>query len=135
MRTFAIALLALALPATAQAQFVPQTGYHGAAIERTRSTSSRPPDTGYRVPEIKAPPRPGPVTYYRELERARHDIDRRRDRGEISRKEAKHLRREAARIDWMARSYRRDGLTESERNELDLRTTELRNRTATGRSF
>ena len=118
MRTIAAALLALALPATAQAQYTP----------------GPPPGTGYHPPPIHGSVITGDGHADRELDRARRDIERRRDRGELTRSEAKQLRREAARIDEMAARYRRDGLTQFERNELELRTTELRNRTATGRT-
>ena len=152
MRTIAIALLALALPTAAHAQFrqqpMPASGSRtpppidGRAttvrtpidIERDRRDIVQPRD-GYTTPPIDGRVSPGALTVNRELDRARRDIERRRDNGELSRSEAKRLRREVRRIDAMADRYRSDGLTEFERRELELRTSELRNRTATGRAF
>jgi len=118
MRSFAVALLALALSSTAHAQFAPQPL----------------PPTGYRTPPIDGRVNAGMGAIGRELDRARRDIERRRDSGELSRSDAKRLRREVSRIDAMADRYRSDGLSEFERRELELRASELRNRTATGRT-
>jgi len=151
MRTLAVTLLVLALPSAAHAQFssrpMPESRYRPPPIsgsaatgaghretDRVRSEIVQPRD-GYRTPAIDGRVRPGAVTVGRELDRVRRDIDRRRDSGELSRSEARALRREASRIDAMADRYRRDGYTEFERRELELRASELRNRTATGRSF
>ena len=70
----------------------------------------------------------------RELDRARGDIERRRESGELSRGEARRLRREAGRIEAISDRYRRDGLSANELGELMVRASELRNRTATGRA-
>ncbi len=142
MRTLAAVLFALALPTAAQAQFMPQqdagAGYRAQSMSGGSGNSrvnGRRPQDGYTTPEIHTPRTTGPVSAGSELGRARRDIERMRDRGELSRREAKALRKEADRIGEMADRYRRDGYSESELRELDLRTTELRNRTATGRTF
>jgi hypothetical protein len=144
MRTLAAALLVLALPSAALAQFssqpLPQTRYrpppiNGGAPAGAAHREIVQPRDGYRTLAIDGRVNPGAVSFGRELDRVRRDIDRRRDSGELSRSEARALRREASRIDAMAERYRRDGFTEYERRELELRASELRNRTATGRSL
>lgn len=144
MRTIAAAVLALALPSTAQAQFTPQplprTGYGLPPIAGGDTTRQAPIALERRLDDGPGPaaidPRPvvGPITVGRELDRARRDIERLRDSGELSRSEVKQLRREARRIDAMTERYGRDGFSEFERRELELRASELRNRTATGRT-
>lgn len=53
-------------------------------------------------------------------------VERGREEGAISRREARQLRREARRIASLSRLYRRDGLSDSERAELETRTHLLR---------
>lgn len=149
MRTIAAAMLFLALPSAAQAQFtaqpMPEARHRGPPIGggdgtsnsqpgsiRVRSDTTRAPEDP-RLATSGGPASTGPVTFGRELDRARRDIRRQRESGQLSRSEAKALRKEADRIGQMADRYRADGFSEFERRELDLRTTELRNRTATGR--
>ena len=146
MRTIAAAMLALALPAAAQAQFTAEaprdTGYYRIPPTSGRTTSGdarvdrklerAASDTGRR-PDGDTALR-SHLYNERDLRRARGDIERRRDSGELTRSEAKQLRREVRRIEEMSRRYGRDGLTDYERRELELRTSELRNRTATGRT-
>ncbi len=81
-------------------------------------------------------PGPGPGREVRDI-RAR--IDQARDSGAISRREAKRLEREARQIGRLARRYGRDGLSGSERAELEARSLYLRgavnaSRSGTGRS-
>jgi hypothetical protein len=139
MRTIAAAMLALALPSAAHAGLTaqpgPAGGYRSPPIAGPPDGSRTEPGPVRVSSEIShGPAGPGVVTVGRELDRARDDIERRRDSGELSRAEARQLRREARRIEAMADRYRRDGLTQFERRELELRATELRNRTATGRT-
>jgi hypothetical protein len=149
MRTIAATMLFLALPSAAHAQFttrpMPETRYRGPSIEGGAATgaSQRGPDRvrgeitqspeGSRIPTVAGRTSPGAVTFGDELDRARRDIRRHRDSGDLSRSEARALRKEADRIDQMADRYRLDGFSDFERRELDLRASELRNRTATGR--
>ena len=118
MRTIAAVMFVLALPTMAQARF----------------RSEPVPDTGYHPPRIEGRTTSGGAQASRELDRARSDIKRRRDSGELTRGEARQLRREARRIEAMSQRYGRDGLSEFERRELEIRVNELRARTATGRA-
>jgi len=142
MRTIAAVMLALALPSAAQAGFssqpllasVSRSGPIGrpgdGQIVRAPGPNRRDRDP---APDVGQLSRTG-AHVYRELDRARDDIERRRDRGELSRSEAKELRREVRRIEEMSSRYGRDGFSDFERRELELRSSELRNRTATGRT-
>ena len=62
----------------------------------------------------------------RELSDLEGRIDRARDRGALSRGEARRLGREARAIGRLARLYGRDGLSPSERAELEARAFYLR---------
>jgi len=53
-------------------------------------------------------------------------IERARERGTISRREARQLKREARQIGHLAHRYGRDGLSEAERAELATRAQVLR---------
>jgi hypothetical protein len=68
-------------------------------------------------------PSPGPG---RDLRDARRQIDHARERGSISRREAKALRREARLIGQLTERYGRDGLSAAEQQELGTRTGALR---------
>jgi hypothetical protein len=124
MRFVVAALLLLVVPVGVQARIQPQ---------------SAPPETG-RLPGIaeRGPPGsvrlPGMVEFRasssdpfvaHELREAREDIERRRDSGELSRREARALRREARRVERLSYRYGRDGLDTAERRELELRATVL----------
>ena len=52
-------------------------------------------------------------------------VERARDNGLISRRQARRLVREARAIERLAARYGADGLSEAERNELELRTQAL----------
>lgn len=149
MRTIAATMLFLALSSTAHAQFtaqpIPETRHRAPPIGggdatgasqpgpiRVRSNTTPPPE-GARFATVEGRDSTGPVTYGDELDRARRDIRRHRDSGQLSRSEARALCKEAARIDQMADRFRQDGISELERRELDLRASELRNRTSTRR--
>jgi hypothetical protein len=149
MRTIAATMLFLALPSAAHAQFtsqpMPQARHHAPPIDgsaaigrserqRERVSAIAQPRQDLRSPTISGRTSTGAITFGEELDRARRDIKRQRNSGEMSRSEARALRKEADRIGQMANRYREDGFSEFERRELDLRTSELRNRTATGRT-
>lgn len=68
---------------------------------------------------------PGPSTG-RQVRDLEGRIDRARDRGDLSRSEARRLEREARAIGRLERLYGRDGLSQSERAELEARTNYLR---------
>jgi hypothetical protein len=137
MRTIAATMLFLALPSTAHAQFtgqpMPETRHRGPPIGGGAGSVITQPRERTPPPAFSGRTSTGPITIGDELDRARRDIRRHRDSGDLSRSEARALRKEADRIDQMAARYREDGFSELERRELDLRTSELRNRTATGR--
>jgi len=69
-------------------------------------------------------------TYQRDLRKVHRDIDRRRDNGELTKREARQLRREAAMIARLADRYGRDGLSASESRELDMHAQTLRSQAA-----
>jgi len=142
MRSIVSVVLVLALPSAAQAGFSSQP--LPASVSRS-DPIGRPGDGQIvrepgpnrrdreRAQDISQLSRTGGHVY-RELDRARDDIERRRNQGELSRSEAKELRREVRRIEEMSGRYGRDGFSEFERRELEVRASELRNRTATGRT-
>ena len=68
----------------------------------------------------------GNSTYRRDLDDALDEIDRRRENGELTRREARQLRREAAMIDNLAERYGRDGLSDSELRDLEMHAQTLR---------
>lgn len=68
-----------------------------------------------------------------DLREARKRISNGRDTGQLSKREARALRREAGQISALAERYARDGLSDSERRELDMRTQVLRDLTAAQR--
>ena len=74
--------------------------------------------------------RTGDSTFGRDLREARREIDRRRENGELTRREARQLRREVAMISTLAQRYGRDGLSDSERRELDMHAQTVRTRSA-----
>jgi hypothetical protein len=67
---------------------------------------------------------PGPGVG-REVRDARKRIERARDSGRISNREARRMRREARAIERLAYVYGRDGLSSSERRELEMRSRAL----------
>lgn len=103
-------LVVSSLAVSAHAQFVGKPAY-----EPVSAPSLFVADIG--------PPGPGTA---RELRQIRDRIDRARDSGTLSRKEARQLHREARLIGRNARLFGRDGLSQSERRELQTRTQVLR---------
>lgn len=119
MRLPLAAFLAFALPAAAHAQFVPR--------------SLPPGERNPGISDMGTLPGSGPLPD-RELRKARDLINEGRDRGELSKGEAKALRREARQIDALADRYGREGLSDPERRELETRLQLLRADTLAGRS-
>ena len=102
--------IALSLCTAAEAQIVGQRDYGSVGI-------SNPflPDSQLPAPPVGA-----------EVRQIRDRIDRLRDNGLLSRREARRLDREARRIGHAAYRYARDGLSASERSELRSRAAVLR---------
>lgn len=82
---------------------------------------------------IAGPPAPQPralPTYnghaHTELRDVRREISKGRDRGELSRRQAKQLRREAGEIAMLEDRYAAGGLSDAERAELRSRAEVLR---------
>lgn len=102
--------LLLVLPVAVHAQFMPRT-----------------PPQGDRMPGISGlDTRIDEPTLGHDLRRVRDLVGQGLEDGDLSKREAKALRREARQIDTLADRYGRDGLSESERRELDMRTQVLR---------
>ena len=127
MRLTASALLILALPAAAQAitEQAParNSGRMPGIVERHPGTTRLPGSI-----EIRAIP--GDPFVAHDLREARETIDRRYERGELTRREARRLRREVRLVDRLRYRYAADGLRADERAELALRAQELRSRAA-----
>lgn len=108
--TSAILVTFLPLAAPAGAQFVP----------------GRPPPPQTRLPSpiMTGDTRPG-MDIWRGIGDLRADIDRGRAAGSLSKREARSLRREARAIGALADRYGNDGLSASERHELESRSLYL----------
>jgi hypothetical protein len=78
------------------------------------------PAAAHSVPGI------GPTGVGREVDQIRSDIRHGRDSGQLSRKQAKELRREAGEIQGLQERYSSNGLTDFEQSELLNRTEVLR---------
>ena len=122
MRTIVAAMVLLFVPLGTQAQMTPQappaTARLPGIVEPTPGTARLPGMVDVRVGERDR-------FVDRELREARDDIERRRESGELSRREARKLRREARLVERLAYRYGRDGLDGTERRELELRATVL----------
>ena len=103
-------LVAVATAVPAGAQIVGQRSY-----DPVPPASRFLPDSGLAGPAI-----------WRELDDIRGDIRAARANGWLSRREARQLRRETRRIAHAAARYGRDGLSTSERRELQARADALR---------
>lgn len=84
--------------------------------------------------QIVGPPAPQPdrVTgisgigpYLTEMHETRSHIDDARDAGQLSKRQARALRKEARQTDALARRYASDGVSPSEARELDMRARAL----------
>lgn len=110
--------LLLVLPVVTHAQFMPRT-----------------PPSGDRMPGISGMDTlSAEPTLGHDLRKVRDLIGQGLEDGDLSKKEAKALRREARQIDTLADRYGRDGLSESERREFDMRVQVLRAQTTAQRS-
>ena len=69
----------------------------------------------------------------REIRHVRNRIERAREGGVISRREARRMRREARAIERLAYIYGRDGLSASEQRELEARSRILESSVQGGR--
>lgn len=104
----AITCLALAAPAAAQ-------------------IAGRPaPEPVFRASPFVDDRRMAGPSIHDEMRQVRRNIERARNNGFISRREARHLRRESQRIQAAAVRYGHDGLSGSERDELTVRSQALR---------
>ena len=133
MRSIVAAVVLLALPVTTQAQFRPQPipAAHArlpGIVDRTPPGTHRPPG----IVEVRFVP--GDRAVQHDLREARETIERRYENGELTRREARRLRREIRLIGRLQYRYGHDGLRPDERAELALRAQELRNRAAAPRS-
>lgn len=121
MRPLLIAALLLPLPGAAQARFIPQA----------------PPPNVERTPGIAdrgtLPGEPMPVGH--DLDSARKLISAGRRNGDLTRAEAKVLRREARQIGVLTNRYGSDGLSGPERREIDMRVHLLRAQVIAQRSM
>lgn len=90
----------------------------------------RDPSGGIRWP-APSPALPGVA---RELSQADRNIREGRESGQLSRREARALRRESRQIAVLEERYRSGGLSESERAELESRIAALRSVTGAKRS-
>lgn len=110
MNRFAIPLLALILPAPAAAQI-----------------AGRPaPEPAFRANPFVDDGRMAGPSVRDDMRQVRRNIDRYREIGALSAREARQLRRESRRIQAAALRYGRDGLSGSERDELANRSQALR---------
>ncbi|UIJ46467.1 hypothetical protein LZK98_05835 [Sphingomonas cannabina] len=91
-----------------------------------------PPPPGARLPGISMATQP---SIERETSRIRSDIRHGRDSGALTKRESRHLRREADQIDTLAGRYGADGLSDSESRELDMRVRALRDITNAQRTM
>ena len=132
MRTVVAAVIALTLPVAAQAQFRAEPMPRAAA--RLPGIVDRTPPGTMRVPGlVQVRVVPGDRAVAHDLREARDTIDRRYENGELTRREARRLRREVRLIDRLQYRYGHDGLRADERAELVLRAQELRSRAAAPR--
>lgn len=90
----------------------------------------RDPSGGVRWP-APSPALPGVA---RELGQADRNIREGRESGQLSRREARALRRESRQIAVLEERYQRGGLSQSERAELESRIAALRSVTGAKRS-
>lgn len=100
------------------------------ALALPAAAQIRDPSGGVRWPA----PRPALPGVARELDQAGRSIREGRESGQLSRREAKALRREQRQIAVLEARYARGGLSESERAELEARVAALRSVTGAKRS-
>ena len=124
MRLITAALVLLALPSAALA-ITPQRASddvrYGGIAERHPGTTRLPGSVDIHIGA-------GDPVVAQDLREARRSIERRRDNGELSRREARQLRREVRVVERLTYRYGHDGLRADERRELALRASVLRAR-------
>jgi hypothetical protein len=84
-----------------------------------------PPVYGPSIPTVRTVPDYG-VPVSASVDRVLSDIDDGRNSGQLSRKQAKELRRELGEIGELERRFGRDGLSDDERAELQNRAAVVR---------
>lgn len=139
MRSTAVVLVLLALPLAAQAQIAPPQAAPDTRLPGIAGPQSTGDDRSRRIRQIVERQRDArsihrsDVAYdpavAHELHEIYEDIDRRRDNGELTKREARQLRHEASRIAALSDLYAVDGLSTSERSELRLHASVLTSRT------
>lgn len=138
MRSIAAAVVLMALPFGAQAQMAsPQTapgtrlsgiaGPAGDTTDRSRELR-RIVERQRHASRINDTSGAYDAAVSRELHEAYEDIDRRRENGELTKREARQLRREASRIAELSDIYALDGLSHAERSELRMHASVLASR-------
>jgi len=130
MRLIAAALVLLTVPLGAQAGI---TSRDAAPTGRLPGIAEPSPGTTRLPGLIRIRAAEADPFVERELREARRDVERRRDNGGLTRREARRLRREARLVARLAYRYGSDGLTDGERRELELRATELSARSGSPR--
>ncbi len=100
------------------------------ALSAPATAQIRDPSGGVRWPA----PRPALPGVARELGQADRNIREGRESGQLSKREARQLRRESRQIAVLEERYARGGLSESERAELESRVAALRSVTGAKRS-
>ena len=129
MSLTAAAMVLLTLPGAAEAitpQRASDEARHRGIVERNPGTTRLPGQIDVHIGTSD------PVVA-QDLREARRSIERRRDNGELSRREARQLRREVRLVQRLSYSYGHDGLRPDERSELTLRAQEQRSRAAAPR--
>ena len=129
MRLTAASLLLLSLPSAAQAIHEQP----GPDFRRTPGIFEPNPGTTRLPGAIEIRVIPGDPHVAHDLREARETIERRYENGELTRREARQLRREVRVVDRLQYRYGHDGLRADERAELALRAQELRSRAAAPR--
>jgi hypothetical protein len=93
-----------------------------AEIAPRRSPGAVPPRQPFGTVDSRLPGQ----NIHRDLRDIRGKIEEAQDKGALSRREARALRRESRAIDAAARRFGRDGFSQSERRELEARALYLR---------
>ncbi|MBJ6120377.1 hypothetical protein [Sphingomonas mollis] len=114
MRWLAMGFVLLSLSVGAQAQFK----------QRSLPGDRLPPDS-WSSPRLPVE-RPAGPTINDEVADVRQRVDKARDSGALSRREARGLRRETASVGLLAGMYAENGLSDAERRELDGRMQVVR---------
>ena len=122
MRSITAVLVLLALPLPAHAQMAPQQAPGSARLPGISGAHPSRAIAERRPIETHASHSAGAYdpAVAKEIDDALDDIERRRDNGELTRREARRLRREVGRVADLSDLYGHDGLSDAERSELRL---------------